>query len=165
MTSPATGDATRQISIREPNSGLTATVALLSAQAPANAAFLWAALAEPKAVAAIHAMWTGPEISCPLPASALDEALRTRALPLENATITPAPGDVVLTWLPPYLWGPNAMFDVGLYYGPGARCLFPIGWQAGSVVARVAPADLAELAAACGRIRQSGACVVTFARA
>ena len=157
----------RRVAISEPSSGLAATVALLPERAPVNCAFLWAALAEPCAVAAIHAMWTGPEISCPLPATALETTLRDTQLPLENATITPAPGDVVLTWLPPRLWGggPDPVFDIGLYYGPGARCLFPIGWQAGSVVARVAPSDLAELAAACGRIRRGGACTVTFARA
>ena len=157
----------QRVSITEPASGLAATVTLLAEQAPANAAFLWAALAQPRAVAAIHAMWTGPEISCPLPASALAGELRETELPLENATITPAPGDVVLTWLPPRLWGggPDPVFDIGLYYGPGARCLFPIGWQAGSVVARVAPPELADVAAACGRIRSAGACTVTFARA
>ncbi len=157
----------QRVSISEPASGLTATVTLLAGQAPANAAFLWDALAEPRAVAAIHAMWTGPEISCPLPAAMLDARLRRAELPLENATITPAPGDIVLTWLPPRLWGggPEPVFDIGLYYGPGARCLFPIGWQAGSVVARVVPAELAGVAAACGRIRRGGACTVTFGRA
>lgn len=156
-----------RVAITEPSSGLAAMVTLLPEQAPANAAFLWAALARPRAVAAIHAMWTGPEISCPLPADTLDAALRDTPLPLENATVTPAPGDIVLTWLPPRLWGggPDPVFDIGLYYGPGARCLFPIGWQAGSVVARVPPSDLADLAAACGRIRRGGACTVTFARA
>ena len=52
------------------------------------------------------------------------------------------------------------MFDIGLFYGPGARLLFPIGWLAGSVVAKVR--DVAALAEACGRIRRSGACDVTF---
>ena len=157
----------QRVAITEPASGLAAVVTLLAEQAPANAAFLWAALAQPQEVAAIHAMWTGPEISCPLPATALEAALRDAPLPLENATITPAPGDIVLSWLPQRLWGggPDPVFDIGLYYGPGARCLFPIGWQAGSVVARVPASDLAELAAACGRIRRAGACTVTFARA
>ncbi len=157
----------QRVSITEPVSGLAATVTLLAEQAPANVAFLWAALARPRPVEAIHAMWTGPEISCPLPAGHLDAELRRMELPLENATITPAPGDIVLTWLPPRLWGggPDPVFDIGLYYGPGARCLFPIGWQAGSVVARVSLSDLAQLAGACGRIRRSGACTVTFARA
>lgn len=154
------------VTLNETGSGLSARVSLLVEQAPANSAFLWAALAQPRAVAAIHAIWTGPEISCPLPASLLDADLRATVLPLENATITPAPGDIVLSWLPPRLWGggPDPVFDIGLYYGPGARCLFPIGWQAGSVVARIEPDSLAAVAAACGRIRQTGACTITFAR-
>jgi hypothetical protein len=45
----------------------------------------------------------------------------------------------VLSYVPPRMWGgnPDAIFDIGLFYGPGARLLFPIGWLAGSVVAQV----------------------------
>lgn len=64
-------------------------------------------------VAGIHAMWTGPEISCPIPANHLADCDYALALPPENATLHPQPGDVVL-------------------------------------------------AEACGRIRRSGACDVTF---
>ncbi len=64
------------------------------------------------------------------------------------------------------MWGgnPDAIFDIGLFYGPGARMLFPIGWLAGSVVAQVADADRAHLAEACNRIRRNGACDVSFSR-
>ena len=149
----------------EPHSGLHAMAALLPDLAPANVAWLVEALAAPREVAAIHAMWTGPEISAPVPADTLPDGLARAELPLENATVTPQPGDVVLTWLPARLWGggPHPVFDVGIYYGPHARCLFPIGWQPGSVVARVA--EVAALAASCWRIRQSGACRVTMALA
>ncbi len=62
-------------------------------------------------------------------------------LPPENATLNPQPGDIVLSYVPPRMWGgnPNAIFDIGLFYGAGARMLFPIGWLAGSVVAQVPP--------------------------
>ena len=65
------------------------------------------------------------------------------------------------------MWGgnPNAIFDIGLFYGAGARMLFPIGWLAGSVVAQVAPEQRDHFAAACGVIRRNGACDVTFSRA
>ena len=157
----------RRLQITEPRSGLSVSAILFPERAPENADFLWAAMQQPRAIESLHAMWTGPEISCPVPAASLDAELRAKRLPLEHATITPAPGDVVLTWLPPFLWGggPDPVFDIGLYYGPGARCLFPIGWQAGSVVARVAAEQVAELAAACGRIRRNGVCTITFARA
>jgi Protein of unknown function (DUF3830) len=152
------------IRIREERSGLSVTATLIEDRAPANAAFLWALFATPRAIPAIHAMWTGPEISAPVPDADLTEAERAAALPLENATIMPQPGDVVLTYLPPRVWGggPAPVFDIGLFYGPGARLFFPIGWQPGSVAARIA--DVASLAAACGRIRQGGACTLVFER-
>ena len=87
-------------------------------------------------------------------------------LPSENATLNPQPGDIVLAYVPPRMWGgsPNAIFDIGLFYGAGARLLFPIGWLAGSVVAQV-PVDAREhFATACGVIRRNGACDVTFSR-
>ena len=154
----------RAITIREDRSGLSVTADLLEDRAPANTDFLWAFLHQVREIPAIHAMWTGPEISAPIPDASLTEPLR-RALPLENATITPQPGEIVLTYLPPRVWGggPAPVFDIGLFYGPGARLFFPIGWQPGSVVARVA--DVPALAAACARSRQSGACTLGFARA
>ncbi len=152
------------IRIEEERSGLSAIATLLADRAPANAAFLWEFLAVPRQIRAIHAMWTGPEISAPVPDDALTDSQRTAGLPLEHATIMPQPGDVVMTFLPPRVWGggPNPVFDIGLFYGPGARLFFPIGWQPGSVCARIA--DVAALAAACGKIRQTGACTLTFAR-
>lgn len=157
----------RAIKISEPRSGLSATALLLPEKAPENAAFLWAYLAEPRVVAGIHAMWTGPEISCPVPPAHLDGQSYARPLPAENATLTPQPGDIVLSYVPPRMWGgnPNAIFDIGLFYGQGARLFFPIGWLAGSVVAQVPPEQREPLAAACGIIRRNGACDVTFARA
>jgi hypothetical protein len=147
----------------EPVSGLDAVATLLTDQAPANVAWLMHATAGGIDVSAIHAMWTGPEISAPIPATSLPAELAAEQLPLEHATIMPQPGEVVLTWLPPRVWGGGKLpvFDVGLYYGPGARCFFPIGWQPGSVVARVA--DVAALAEACGRIRRNGACTLRIA--
>lgn len=158
---------TRRILITEPRSGLSVTAALLADKAPANADFLWAYLAEPRVVPSIHAIWTGPEISCPVPPAHLDGADYAQPLPPENATLHPQPGDVVLAYVPERMWGgnPNPIFDIGLFYGPGARMLFPIGWLAGSVVSQVAPEDRAALAAACNRIRQTGACEISFRRA
>ena len=136
----------------------------LPAKAPANVAFLQAYLAEPRIVPGIHAMWTGPEISCPVPAGHLAGAAYAQALPPENATLHPQPGDIVLAYVPARVWGgnPDPIFDIGLFYGHGARMFFPIGWLAGSVVAQVRPEDRTALAEACNRIRRSGACDVTF---
>ena len=155
---------TRSILISEGKSGLSVAAVLLEDKAPANAAFLWRYLEVPRVVPSIHAMWTGPEISCPIPSGHLGEE---PALPPENATLHPQPGDVVLAYVPARMWGgnPDPIFDIGLFYGPGARMLFPIGWLAGSVVAQVTSDDRAALAAACNSIRRTGACEITFARA
>ena len=155
----------RSIRLSENSSALSVTAGLLDDRAPANAAFLWYFLSVPRQIPAIHAMWTGPEISAPIPDADLSAAQRDSGLPLEHATVMPQPGDIVLTFLPPRVWGggPAPVFDIGIFYGPGARLFFPIGWQPGSVVARIA--DVPALAAACARIRQSGACTLLFERA
>ena len=155
----------RSIRLSENSSALSVTAGLLDDRAPANAAFLWDFLSVPRQIPAIHAMWTGPEISAPIPDADLSAAQRDSGLPLEHATVMPQPGDIVLTFLPPRVWGggPAPVFDIGVFYGPGARLFFPIGWQPGSVVARIA--DVPALAAACARIRQSGACTLLFERA
>jgi hypothetical protein len=159
MTTPA-------FSITEPRSELSVTALLLPKKAPDNAAFLLAYLEQPRVVAGIHAMWTGPEISCPVPSADLDGQAYAKPLSAENATLTPQPGDIVLSYVPPRMWGgnPNPIFDIGLFYGAGARLLFPIGWLAGSVVAQVRPEERDRFAAACGVIRRNGACEITFTR-
>jgi Protein of unknown function (DUF3830) len=152
--------------IQSAASGLAVTADLLPGKAPENVAFLLRYLDRPRVVPGLHAMWTGPEISCPIPSAHLAGADYAQALPPENATLHPQPGDVVLAYVPARMWGgnPDPIFDIGLFYGPGARMLFPIGWLAGSVVAQVRAEDRAALADACGRIRRSGACDISFAR-
>ncbi|MGO4437136.1 DUF3830 family protein [Rhizobium sp. RAF56] len=156
----------RAIRITEPVSGLSVVAPLLGGKAPDNASFFWDYVSTPRVVPGIHAMWTGPEISCPIPSRHLESAAFAKALPAENATLTPQPGDIVLSYVPPRMWGgnPNAIFDIGLFYGQGARLLFPIGWLAGSVVAQIRPEEREHFAAACGIIRRNGACDVTFTR-
>ena len=155
----------RAITITESRSGLDVE-AILSDKAPANTAFLWDYLAEPRIVPAIHAMWTGPEISCPIPSGHLAPEVAGAPLPPENATLNPQPGDIVLAYVPRFMWGgnPEPVFDIGLFYGPGARMLFPIGWLAGSVVGQVRSEQREALTLACGLIRRSGACEILFSR-
>ncbi len=145
--------------------GLSVQADFLPEKAPANLAFLRHYLAQPRLVPGLHAMWTGPEISCPVPPAHLAGAAYATPLPPENATLHPQPGDVVLAYVPARMWGgsPDPIFDIGLFYGPGARMFFPIGWLAGSVVAQVRATDRVALAEACGRIRRAGACDITFA--
>ena len=155
-----------RLRIRSTDAGLDVLADLLPEKAPENLAFLTSYLTGPRVVPGLHAMWTGPEISCPIPPAHLSGATYARALPPENATLHPQPGDVVLAYVPARMWGgnPDPIFDIGLFYGPGARMFFPIGWLAGSVVAQVRPEDRPALAEACTRIRRSGACEITFSQ-
>ncbi len=156
---------TLRLRITEPRSGLDVVADLLADKAPENVAFLVAWLAMPRVVPGLHAMWTGPEISCPIPSAQLSDAVRATPLPPENATLTPEAGDLVMAYVAPRVWGgnPDPIFDVGLFYGPNARMLFPIGWLAGSVAGKVRADQRPALADACGRIRRAGACEVSFA--
>ncbi len=153
----------QRIRISEAGSGLDVTAELDAVRAPANTGFLWNLLAEPRAIHGIHAMWTGPEISCPVPDTMLTTAQRA-PLPIECGTIMPQPGEIVLAYLPARFWGGGEapVFDIGLFYGPQARLFFPVGWITGSVVGRVA--DVAALAAGCAAIRRGGQATLLFSR-
>ena len=91
---------------------------LLDDTAPLSAEFLWQLAQRKSSFDAIHAIWTGLELSCPLPASVLPEELSKNVIPPENATSYPECGDIVLAsiaagtieGLPP-----GNFFDVGLF--------------------------------------------------
>jgi hypothetical protein len=156
---------TRHIRIREPDSGLDARVMLLDDLAPRTAEALWQLAGAGGTHDAIHAMWTGPEISCPIPASQLPAAALAGGLPLENATSYPDEGEIALVFAPANSWKgqpPFAFLDVGLFYGRGARLLMPMGWIQASICARVLPEQLAAVRTACQSIRQHGACRLSF---
>jgi Protein of unknown function (DUF3830) len=147
----------------EARSGLDVQFRLLEDQAPAGCQLLLRTFRSVRDIAAIHAMWTGPEISCPIPLEMIPEDARS-ALPQENATIQPQPGDLVLAYVPARTWGdsPDPIFDLGIFYGPGGRMLFPIGWLPGSVVARIVAQHQQALADSCVVIRRFGACTIRF---
>lgn len=154
----------RIIKLVEPQSGLSARCRLLDNEAPASAAFLWD-LAERKAkFEAMHAIWTGPEISVPMPASTLPAGMDAPVIPAENATSYPDVGDIVLAYLAAGSTRglpPGAFYDIGLFYGSGGRLLMPFGWIQANVCARIVDEDLAKAQADCRTIRRSGACFLT----
>lgn len=155
----------RQILITEPNSQLSATCDLLDEQAPASAGFVWQLAGTGQSIDAMHAIWTGPELSCPLPASALPDELASRLVPEENATSYPAAGELVLASIPAgSIQGlpPGNFFDLGLFYGPGGRLLMPFGWIKANVCARVIAADLEHLKSSMNAIRRNGACRISL---
>jgi hypothetical protein len=158
---------TRQIRIREPDSALDARVVLLDDAAPRSAEILWKIAGAGGAHEAIHAMWTGPEISCPIPEANLPAEVDLRDLPLENATIYPEEGAIAVVYVPANTYqgqAPFGFFDVGVFYGRGARLLLPMGWVQASVCGRVLREDLAAASAACQSIRRRGACILSFSQ-
>ncbi len=157
----------RHIRVSEPSSGLNCQFRLLDDRAPRSAQALWALAGQGGGYDAIHAMWTGPEISCPIPAAAFPADAGLDRLDLENATSFPQAGDLAVVYAPENRWKgqpPFAFFDIGLFYGPGARLFMPMGWVMASVCAEVAPEDSETYRAACGAIRRTGACRLTFSQ-
>ena len=158
---------TRLIHIREAKSDLRVRFTLLDDLAPASAEALWTLSAPGSTYEAIHAMWTGPEISCPIDVTKTSPPIDVGRLPLENATSFPASGDLVLVAAPRGRWKnmPSIdLVDVGFFYGDGGRLLMPMGWIMGSVCARVVPDDMTAYQAACRKIRSAGACSLSFSR-
>lgn len=106
-------------------------------------------------------MWTGPELSCPLPASVLPVEFAKLDLPLENASSFPRAGDIVLAYAAPgSIKGlpPGAFFDIGIFYGDGGRLFFPFGWLMANICAEIVPEDLAGAESCITGIRKNGAC-------
>ena len=157
----------RLILIREPHSGLQARFELLDAAAPRSAQMLWDLSGIDRAYNAIHAMWTGPEISCPIAVAGLPVSLDVAAVSTENATSFPAAGELLLVPLPAGRWkgtGTADIVDLGFFYDGGGRLLMPMGWITGNVCARVIPEDMSSLQAACRKIRARGACELSLSR-
>ena len=155
----------RIIRFTEPKSGLDARCELLDAAAPASCDFLWD-LAERKAsFEAMHAIWTGPEISVPMPSAALPAGMAQPAIPAEHATSYPDAGDIVLAYLAAGSTRglpPGNFYDIGVFYGSGGRLLMPFGWIQANVCARILPEDLAKAQADCRTIRRNGACTFSI---
>lgn len=155
----------QRIRLVEPVSGLSCRCELLRTAAPRSSDFLWALGERRAAFDAMHAMWTGPEISVPMPASVLPDGMAPVAIPEENATAYPEAGDIVLAYLAAgSVKGlpPGDFYDIGLFYGDGGRLLMPFGWLRANVAARIVPDDLAKAQADCRTIRRNGACTITI---
>lgn len=151
----------RHIRFTEPRSGLSARCLLLDETAPISCGFLWDLAQRRSSFEAMHAMWTGPEISVPIPSSLLADDMQRPAVPDENATSFPDPGDIVLAYLAAGSTKglpPGDFYDIGLFYGPGGRLLMPFGWIRANVCARIVAEDLVKAQADFRTIRRNGAC-------
>lgn len=157
----------RFVQVREARSGLQVRFLLLDERAPASAELLWTLSALGGTYEAIHAMWTGPEISCPIDVGKCSVPIDIAGLPLENATSFPAAGDLVLVAAPRGRWvnmPPIDLIDLGFFYGDGGRLLMPMGWIMGSVCAQVVPGDMHSYRTACQKIRAGGSCQLAIYR-
>ena len=156
----------RLITLSEPVSGLSVRCELLDRAAPASCAFLWDLAEREAEFEAMHAIWTGPEISVPMPASTLPDGMATPPIRFENATSYPDAGDLVLAYLAAGSTKglpPGDFYDIGLFYGSGGRLLMPFGWIQANVCARILPGDLEKAQADCRAIRRNGACTIKLA--
>ncbi len=101
-----------------------------------------------------HAVYTGPEISCPIDAAALSLPL----LPAEpeNAERYPPQGALVMVCAQRGRWGdfpPRDLVDIGIFYAGGGQLLFPFGWVEGSIIGACHRDDLNRLAHAGQKLR------------
>ncbi|MBV9280526.1 MAG: DUF3830 family protein [Chloroflexi bacterium] len=132
---------------------------LLEELAPRTCAALWQLAALSPELLGVHAAFTGRELSVRIPPDIAARVGSLDALPPENQTLFPIPGDLVWAQLPPYAWSGVAepLYDLGIFYGRDSRLLLPVGWVAGNRFAEVLPADLPALAALAARTQIEGA--------
>ena len=147
----------RQLRFTFTEKGVSGLVDLEENFAPRTCDIIWRALATPLRELCFHAMYAGPEIMIGLPKAA--QIFDPRAVPAENQTVIPAPGDVL--W---FFQGPNMMkgltdefWEIGMFYADGGRVFGPLGWTPVTIFGRMRAEDLPGFAAECAYIRLHGA--------
>lgn len=131
--------------------------------APQTCAALWDALATPITVSASHAIFSGPEIMMGLPKSA--QTFDPTALPPENQTILPEPGELLWFYQPKNFFkiDPDEFWEVGMFYGVGGRTFGPTGWIPCTYFGRMTK-GLDAVAEQCRLIRKEGIKTVELGR-
>jgi hypothetical protein len=135
--------------------GVRAVAELVEPRAPKTCEVLWKALEKPIIAQGIHAAWTGRCVYIEIP-----EANRTfdpAAVPVENATLYPIPGDVMFAYAqqPAEEDVPGPIPEIGLVYGREVRFYEYSGYHAMNIWARITE-GLDELAAQCRKLRTEG---------
>ena len=136
--------------------GISAIAVLLEDKAPQTARMIWDLLETPMENDAIHAMFTGRELSFGVPNDRVDEST-IFDLPPENQTMVPLPGSLIWNAYQPYQWlgTPRAVYDFGIFYGPESRILLPTGWRPSNHFGDIVE-NLEEFAACCARCQREG---------
>jgi hypothetical protein len=135
---------------------VSAIAELLDEKAPETTNCIWQLLEEPFEGNAVHAMWTGRELSLPIPSSKFtkNEGLH---VPPENQIVFPIPGDLVWNAYLPYQWqgNPLPVYDFGIYYGRDSRIFLPVGWRPSNHFGIITE-NLSKFAEVCGRCQIEG---------
>jgi Protein of unknown function (DUF3830) len=152
------GDA-RFLEIDFPHERVLVRARLLEDLAPRTCAAIWRLAARAPQLLGVHAAFTGRELSVRVPANLASQVDGLDALPPENQTLFPIPGDLIWSQLPPYTWTGVAepLYDLGIFYGRDSRLLLPVGWLPGTRFAEVLPDDLPALAQLAARSQVEGA--------
>jgi hypothetical protein len=119
----------KKIRLKFLSEDVAAEAVLLEEKAPETCKLLWDALEKPFEGYAIHAMFTGRELSFGISPDRLDN--KALSLPPENQTVFPIPGDLIWNGYYPYQWQgvPHPVYDFGIFYGRDSRLLLPVGWR------------------------------------
>src|SRR5690349_1854973 len=92
----------RRLSLTFLAENVSATAELLDEQAPVTCDALWSALATPMRAFGMHARWVGAEVMIDMPHS--HRLFDGAALPPENQTCFPIPGDLMWFHFPARAW-------------------------------------------------------------
>ena len=147
------------------NEGVSSFAILLEDKAPKTAEMIWQLLSKPVENEAIHAMFTGRELSFGVPNDRMDEST-IFDLPPENQTMFPLPGSLVWNAYRPYQWlgTPRPVYDFGIFYGSESRILLPTGWRPSNCFGTIVE-NLEEFAAVCARCQREGVKRIKIERA
>jgi len=155
----AQSDLTRLLEIEFPAERVAVRARLLDELAPRTCDAIWELAALAPELLAVHAAFTGRELSVRIPVDLANRVEMLLALPPENQTLFPIPGDFIWSQLPPYAWTgiKEPLYDLGIFYGRDSRLLLPVGWLAGNRFAEILADDLPALAALSAQTQMEGA--------
>lgn len=145
----------QRIVIETVESGVRAVAELQEQDAPKTTAALWSALEQPIEAMGIHAMWAGREVMLDIPKA--NRVFDPEAIPLENATVYPAPGDLCWGYFPPNTergFG-EGVWDIAIIYGRETRFYVPLGMFPLNIWACITD-GLLEFAEQCAKVRTEG---------
>ncbi|MEG1548492.1 MAG: DUF3830 family protein [Clostridia bacterium] len=154
----------KRIKLSFVDENISAIAVLLEEKAPATCKMIWDTLKTPLENKAIHAMYTGRELSFGVPNDCMDEST-IFDLPPENQTMFPLPGSLVWNAYRPYQWlgTPHAVYDFGIFYGAESRILLPTGWRPSNHFGDITE-NLEQFAAVCARCQREGVKTIRIER-